>query len=106
MSARKNVSLALQAINESERAIRLIIMAVVCYTAVGHFNGPQEGISTDKIPLTWELSLIPRDCQSGALTTGPPQQACFGPVKLRTDSNRHSILVTLDRPKLISMEQL
>ena len=105
MSARKNVSLALQAINKSERAICLIIIAV-CYTAVGHFNGSQEGINTDKIPPTWELSLIPRDCQSGALTTGPPQQACFGPVKLRTDSNRHSIVVTLDRPKLISMEQL
>ena len=36
-----------------------------------------------------ELNLGPRDFQSAALTTGPPQQACFAPVKLHTDSYGH-----------------
>ena len=43
-----------------------------------------------------ELDLGQRDFQSGALTTGPQQQARFAPVKLHTDSYGHWYLLTTD----------
>ena len=61
----------------------------------------REASTQIRFPSPGELNLGPRDCQSGALTTGPRNQACFGPVKLRTHSRRDSNPATLDWPTLI-----
>ena len=81
----------LKAVMIAESNFQLFKPLHCCQTLVAH----RKPFTQIRFQFPGELNLETQGCQSGAPTSGPRQQAPFGPLKLHNDSCGYSTIVML-----------